>query len=339
MNKLLLIFFILFLCLSYLYTPESCGQSKELVLTETGTKDYKFLFYKGYNTNMTLQLSARDLESMAVHSGAGNVTIRGYDADVISVEASITISATSPEKAVYIIKEFMSLSLEKEGSKAILDSFFDFHKRSNFKEAINPNGFFTAPVRRIDLVVNVPEKLALKVSDRSGDLKIEDMENDLYVNDRSGNLHVRNVNGSLRLKDTSGDLQLVNINASNGTGKTIRITDNSGMISMDRVNGAINLSDNSGDISINRITGNAVLRDTSGNLHLGDVDGDLKLHDSSGDIRTGSITGNLTLHDNSGGVYVNHVAGNVHIGNAGSGDLRIKSYDGKISGDLRRLYK
>ena len=339
MNKLLLITLISSLGISQLHTHEAYGQSKELVLTETGTKEYKFLFYRGYNTSMALELSASDLESMSVYSGAGNVTIKGHNGDMISVEASITLSATSPDKAINIIKEFMSLSLVKEGDEAILDSYFDFHQRSNFREAVNPNGFFSAPVRKIDLVVNVPKNLALKVNDRSGDLSIEGIENDLSVNDRSGYLKIKNVNGNLRVKDSSGDMSLLNINEKGGSDKTLRINDNSGYVKLDRVSGNVHLTDKSGDIDIRRVTGDVVLRDASGDLHIGEVDGDLQLSDASGDIRADNINGNFTVQDNSGGIYVNYVAMNVHVRDAGSGDLRIKSYDGKISGDLRRLYR
>lgn len=339
MNKLLLSPFILILCFIYLYPYQSCGQTKELQLDETGTKDYKFLFYKGYNGNMNLELPASELESFKVHSGAGNVSVKGYDSDVITVEASITVSATSAEKAVYVVKEFMDLSLEKEGSKAILTSHFDFHRRSNFKEAINPNGFFTAPVRKIDLVIFVPKNLKVTVDDRSGDLKIENIENDLHVVDRSGDLQIKNVNGNLRVNDTSGDLKLSNVNVHNSVGKMVRISDNSGTMRLDRVNGTVSISDNSGDININKVIGNVVLRDTSGDLYIGEINGDLKLSDASGDIRADDIMGNFTVHDNSGGIYVNYVAKNVHVGSAGSGSLNIRSYDGKISGDLKRLYR
>ena len=86
MNKLLLSSFILFLCFVHLCPYQSFGQSKELVLSETGTKDYKFLFYRGYNGNTNLQLPASGLESFKVRSGAGNVSVKGHDSDVINVD-------------------------------------------------------------------------------------------------------------------------------------------------------------------------------------------------------------------------------------------------------------
>ena len=381
MKKNLLVLFFLSFCFVQLLFNRVHAQSGELELKKIDTKEYKVLFYKAFTAETTLQLSAGDLKALTVNSGAGNVLVNGHDSDVISVEANIVISAVSTDRALSIIKKFMSLSLEKEGDRAILESHFDFHKRSNFLEAINPNGFFSAPVRMIDLVVNVPRNLALSVNDRSGDLKIEDIRNNLWVNDRSGNIHINNItgnltikdssgdlallnvnvgdntaktvhifdksgamnleqiNGNLRLKDTSGDLRLVNINQDHGVNKTVRIVDNSGGISLHNVHGDLNLSDTSGDIAMKNIKGNVTLKDSSGGLSIDKIDGDLKLRDSSGDVRANDINGNLTLNDSSGGVYVDYVAKNVHVQDAGSGDLRIKKYGGKITGDLRRLSK
>ena len=357
MNKLLLFPFILFLCFAHLHTHHACGQSGELVLKETGTKDYKFLFYRGFNGNRTLQLSAADLESLTINSGAGNVMVIGHDLDEIKVEASITVSATSPDKAVHVIKKFMRLSLTKGDRKAVLRSYFDFHERNNFQEVINPNGFFTSPVRGIDLIVNVPKNLEVTVNDRSGDVTIKGIDNNLSVTDGSGNLRIKDINGNLRVTDSSGDLELTNINIHNGVEKIVKISDNSGAMSLDGIRGNISLTDKSGNIDMKRITGNVTLRDTSGGLYIGRVDGNMKLVDSSGDIKVDGVGGNLTLHDSSGGIYVNdvngdltlsdnsgdiyvnYVAKNVHVHGAGSGNLRIKSFEGKISGDLRRLYR
>ncbi len=379
MKKNLLALFFLSFCFSQSFIYQANAQSEELVLKKIDEREYKVLFYKGFTASKTLQLSADDLKALTVNSGAGHVIINGHDSDVISVEADIVLSAVSTKRAVRIVKEFMHLTLFREGDKAFLESHFNFQKRNDFLEAINPDGFFSAPARKIDLVVNVPKSLALSINDRSGDLKISDIENDLAVDDRSGNLYIKNIHGNLSLKDSSGDMELIDINTNNGAKKTvkitdnsgdinlvrvngnltlrdssgdmslanintsqnientIKITDNSGSISLDNINGNLNLTDGSGDIDMRNMNGNVTLRDTSGGLNIGKVDGDLKLTDSSGDVRANNINGHFTLNDSSGSVHVDYVAKNVHVHGAGSGDLRIKRFDGKISGDLRKL--
>ncbi|MDN5213455.1 hypothetical protein QQ020_15400 [Fulvivirgaceae bacterium BMA12] len=381
MKKNLFTLFFLCFCFTQSFIDHANAQSEELVLKKIDEKEYKVLFYKGFTTSKTLQLSADDLKALTVNSGAGHVTVRGHDSDVITVEADVVLSAVSIKRAVRIVEEFMHLSLFREGDKAILESRFNFQKRNDFLEAINPDGFFSAPARKIDLVVNVPKNLALSIYDRSGDLEIADIENDLTVDDRSGNLHIKNIHGNLNLKDSSGDMELIDINTNNGAKKMvkindnsgainlvrvngnltlrdssgdmrlanintnqgvenmIKITDNSGSISLENINGNLNLRDSSGDIDMRNMNGNITLRDTSGGLNIGKVDGDLKLTDSSGDIRANNINGHFTLNDSSGNVHVDYVAKNVHVHGAGSGDLFIKKYDGKISGDLRKLGK
>ncbi len=313
------------------------GKSDSLELKRINEREFRFLYYKGFSAEKTLQLSSKDLLTLAVESGAGNVEIKGYDADVIKVKADIVLSARSIGRAATIVEEFMDLSLEKLGSKALLKSHFDFHQRNNLSEAVNPNGFFSSPVRKIDLVVYVPKYLAVTVNDRSGDLFIEGIENDLTVRDRSGFLEIKNIKGNLKLKDSSGDIKLVNINTREEEKKRITISDRSGTIRLKGANADIELFDRSGDISIGKISGNISLTDASGHLFIEEIEGNLKLNDASGDIKATDINGNVTLSDNSGGVYVNHVTQSVHVKNAGTGDLQIRNYDGSISGDLRRL--
>lgn len=328
---------LLTLCTPLSLSALAGGRSDSLTLERINERELRFLYYKGFGAEKNLQLSATNLEELAMESGAGNVVVKGHDSDVIEVKARIVLSARSIGRAVAIADEFLVLSLERLGGKALLKSYFDFHRRNDFSEAINPNGFFSAPVRKIDLVVYVPQHLAVSVRDRSGDLFIEGIENDLVVKDRSGYVEIKNVKGNLKLSDSSGDVKLVNINAGNGDKKRIKITDRSGTIKLTNANADIELFDRSGDIRLSKVSGDVFLRDASGHLHIEDIRGDLKLVDASGDIRASDIGGHVTLTDNSGGIYVNQVAKNVHVKSAGTGDLHIRNYDGKISGDLRRL--
>ena len=313
------------------------GKPDSLVLERMNEREFRFLYYKGFSTEKTLQLSSKDLADLAVVSGAGKVVVKGHDAEMIKVEADIVLSARSMGRAITIVEDFMVLSLKKFGKKALLKSYFDFHQRNDLSEAVNPNGFFSAPVRKIDLVVYVPKHLALTVEDRSGDLSIEGIENDVVVKDRSGNLMIKDIKGNLKLKDSSGDVKLVNINAGESEKKMIKISDRSGTIKLTGANADIELFDRSGDISMSEISGDVFLSDASGHLFIKEIQGDLELNDASGDIKATDINGNITLNDNSGGVYVDHVTQSVHVKNAGTGDLRIRNYEGRISGDLRRL--
>ncbi|TRX56171.1 DUF4097 domain-containing protein [Fulvivirga sp. M361] len=329
------------LCLGFLLFPSVYGSVLQdtLELKRVDNSENKVLFYRVYAAKTTMELSKQDISKLSMSTGAGRVIVKGTDSDVIQVEAEIVLSAKNIDRAANIIQKFMVLSLEKEGGRASLKSHFDFHQRSDFAEAFNPNGFFSAPVRKIDLVVKVPKEMALSISDRSGDLSIEDMESNLAVTDRSGNIKIKNVQGDLKLDDSSGDIKLQDLNKNGNTNAVISINDRSGVIHLDHVNGNIKLSDRSGDVAIKNTKGNIQLGDASGNLDIQKIDGDLKLVDASGDIKARDITGNITLDDNSGGIYVSNVAKDIHVYSAGTGDLKIRNYDGKLSGDLKRLYK
>ncbi|MEO1050419.1 MAG: hypothetical protein AAFX87_07325 [Bacteroidota bacterium] len=317
--------------------PTESADKLELKRVKSG--EAQFLFYKAYSGKKTMTLPAQGLERIKIRTGAGLVRVQAAEGSEIEVEAEVTLAAKNKEAAAAFVDKFMNLYLAGKDSTAILVSRFYFEERNNFSQAFNPNGFFTSPVRKIDLIVKVPAHLAVSIVDRSGDLIIKDLKNDVSVTDHSGDLVIKNVEGNLKVRDYSGDLRLSNINTENGAGKVISISDNSGAIRVNGIGGAVSIRDASGDVDIRKIQGNLSVRDASGGLYIENIAGDIKVVDASGDIVTEDVQGSVTLHDASGGIYVNGVSENVHVKNAGTGDLRIKNSKGKISGDLRRMYR
>ena len=59
----------------------------------------------------------------------------------------------------------------------------------------------------MDLVLEVPEGLALQLSDSSGDIKIENISG-LSLKDSSGDIEIRNAAGLVEIEDSSGDIDV-----------------------------------------------------------------------------------------------------------------------------------
>ncbi|HEX8274048.1 MAG TPA: hypothetical protein VF615_15530 [Longimicrobiaceae bacterium] len=145
--------------------------------------------------------------------------------------------------------------------------------------------------RVLDLVIEVPEGMAVDVDDSSGETEIR----------RVGALRVKDSSGELVIEDVRGDLD---------------VTDSSGGVSIAQVAGGVRVTDSSGELRIRDVRGAVVVdEDSSGEIDVRDVRGDVLVReDGSGGIRVDGVGGNLTVRDDgSGGVRVGRVAGTVRV--------------------------
>lgn len=92
----------------------------------------------------------------------------------------------------------------------------------------------------------------------------------------------------------------------------------------------VRLDDDSGGITLTRIDGDVVLRDGSGDIDVFGVDGDVEIDDASGDIALESINGAVSIADGSGDIHAEGVVGGVTVDDA-SGDVTLL----EVLGDVR----
>ena len=121
----------------------------------------------------------------------------------------------------------------------------------------------------IDLVVEVPDSLALDVEDGSGSLEIRNVGT-LEVRDGSGEMTIEHVRGSLRITDGSGSIR---VDAVRGA---VEIpSDGSGMLEIRRVAGSVRVdSKGSGSIDVDDVAGSfTVARKGSGGVTYRNVKG------------------------------------------------------------------
>ncbi|MBQ4852178.1 hypothetical protein [Pseudoalteromonas sp. MMG012] len=198
---------------------------------------------------------------------------------------------------------------------------------------------------RIDLVVYVPETMALDINDGSGDIHIQGITSHINIEDNSGGISI-NGGHNINIDDGSGD---INING----GYAIDIKDGSGSLDISQAQGDIHIVDGSGDMKVHDTVGEIYIKDGSGSLNIKNAQGNISINDGSGDLNvyraqknveieddSGSISvakiaGKVTIEDGSGDIEVNH-AGSLHISDAGSGSVSIDNIKGRISGDLNQ---
>lgn len=205
----------------------------------------------------TLKLPAEGIALLEINCGAGFLKVQGVDGiNFIEVKAEIYARGVDKEDMKEFIEDHIKLSLEQKGSRAVLVSEVENHSFFSFRDA------------SIDLTVNVPTKMDLKIDDGSGSIDIKNITGNLYVEDGSGGIQVENIQGDLEIDDGSGEIEV------RGISGDVVIDDGSGSISVANIGGSVTVDDGSGSIDIDGVEKDLTLKETgSGSLHFRNIKG------------------------------------------------------------------
>lgn len=129
--------------------------------------------------------------------------------------------------------------------------------------------------KALDLVIEVPQTLALDINDGSGNVEIRGV-GAVRLHDGSGEVDVRDA-GPVEVEDGSGEVTLRGIRGD------VRVEDGSGEVTIDDVQGNVTIiDDGSGSLDITRVTGWVRVNDAgSGSVRVSDIGGDLVVRDTS----------------------------------------------------------
>lgn len=162
----------------------------------------------------------------------------------------------------------------------------------------------------LDLTVELPAALEVRVEDSSGDLSVEGVK-ELRVDDSSGDQRIRDIGGNVKVTDSSGEIDIKQVRGN------VEVSDSSGDVVVADITGNVTIPvDSSGGLSFRRVQGTVHIEtDSSGDISIDEVNHDVRIdNDSSGDIRVSGVGGSLTVaHDSSGDIEHRNVLGNVRI--------------------------
>ena len=131
----------------------------------------------------------------------------------------------------------------------------------------------------------------------------------------------------LVVEDTSGLAVITDVAA-------LHLTDGSGSLRIEQVDGDVSVRDGSGSLDIERVDGSVTIEeDGSGSVEIGNVAGDVRIeHDGSGSIDVTDVTGDvLIVEDGSGSIAVTDVGGSFRVSRDGSGAIRANRVRGEVS--------
>lgn len=222
-----------------------------------------------YTTEKQLTLDAQSIELLEIDCGAGFLKVSGVqNTTEIKVQAEIFVSDIDRDRAEEFLEKTVRLYLERDGDEAVLESGIDY--RGSFWEKL----FDDHPNVRIDLTVQVPRKINLKIDDGSGYIVIENINGSVKLDDGSGETTIRGISGDVWIDDGSGELHISDI------GGDVEIDDGSGEITVRDVRGNVRVDDGSGSIEIQGVSKDVIIEDDgSGSVHISDVEGEIVRRD------------------------------------------------------------
>ncbi len=256
------------------------------------------LFAKDNNVRV-LTLDAQGITRLKATCGAGFLKVKGSpELQQIRVTAAIRPEGLDARKLSKAVK----LSLTRDGSTAVLVSKT---KNDNFSLF---DWIFGGDVQsvEIDLTIEIPQKMDLKIIDGSGSTEIGNVIGQADIIDGSGFLTVKNLQGALEITDGSGSILVQNINGD------CTIRDGSGEMTLKQIEGNVDITDGSGAIFANQVEGAMDITDGSGEINLKHIGQTITIRDGSGDIRVDDVNGDLVIKSaGSGGVFTNDVKGRI----------------------------
>ena len=207
-----------------------------------------------------LRLPVEGVNDLQIDAGPGDMEISGVaGASEISVTATISVPTRTDSKARSIIKSDLVLTLEQEGDRAILVSYF---KPGKWGWDGSPN---------IDLKINIPNNFNLLIDDGPGSLNVQDVEGDITIDDGSGYIKMVRVGGDIKIDDGSGSISVKEV------GNTVSITDGSGSITVRNVGGSVVIDDGSGGIDVSDVENDLIIEeDGSGSLRVARIQGQVE---------------------------------------------------------------
>ena len=239
-----------------------------------------FAFAENYRETRHLELPAAGLQEFSVRCGPGDLTLKGTKGTgSILVSADIESDGTDKEEFQLLADKLIQLDLRRESHQALLSA----------RVAPPP---LTDIDARINLRIQLPAEINVRIIDGSGSLEIANLIGNLWIDDESGAIKVENITGRVRVEDGSGDIEIQEVQG------RLDIIDGSGQIVIQQVSGDVSIKDGSGGIEINDIGGSVTISDGSGSVDIYRVSKNVFIREmGSGEIDIDGVKGKVTIRE------------------------------------------
>ena len=226
-----------------------------------------------FEAQRTENVDARGARTLMLKAGAGSLKIEGkagLDRVVIRGRACASEARLLDE---------IELRADRSGSSVTVESM----QREGGWNFVN-NGY-----ARLDLVIEVPARLAADITDGSGSIELVNL-GEVELTDGSGEIKANQLHGNIRIHDGSGSITLRDVAGG------VEIRDGSGSIDLRDVAGMIDVKDGSGEVEISGARNSVRISDSSGSIGVRDIAGDFVVErDGSGGIDYANVRGRVDI--------------------------------------------
>ena len=226
-----------------------------------------------YTTDIEMTLDLSDTDELAISAVAGELDIVG----IAGLDEAVIHGKVCASKEAWLNESRIDTRTGKLAEINVM-----------LPETDKGWSFGLSSYVSMDLRIDVPEEMMLRIKDSSGDLSLDGV-GAVNLQDSSGDIEIDHSNGAVAIRDSSGDIDIDQVQ-----GDLTIEADSSGDIYIEHVEGEVLVEqDSSGDIRVSHVKDSVVvLRDSSGDIRATDVGGDFKVHrDGSGGIRSSNIRG------------------------------------------------
>jgi DUF4097 and DUF4098 domain-containing protein YvlB len=272
-------------------------------------------------------LTVTGTPTLSVEHRLGDVRVRAHARNELRIQATIHVSAETRAEATMMADRIQIDVQESLGTITITTRYPDPLIRESLRRERNRDLSFS-----VDYDLLVPERLAVNLHNRFGDIAVAGMK---------GGGSISNASGKITAVDGSGRYDIENrfglVEASRLAGDLI-IRGANGPVSANSITGMVTISNKFGNVIAAAIRGDAIIVNANGSVEATGISGRADLRTTFGrvDFRdvgmvtASSANGSVTGANVNGPATVNATFGNVTLRNV-SRDVRVINANGAIA--------
>lgn len=231
-----------------------------------------------HEAQRSANIDAAGARLLTVKAGAGSLRIEGK-----AGSNRVVIRGRACASDAGLLEE-IELRADRRGSDVVVEAM---HRDRGWS-------FTGNRYASLDLVIEVPARMAAEIADGSGSIDISGL-GAVSITDGSGEIIGNDLDGDVRIRDGSGSIKLT------GLGGAVNIHDGSGSIELRDVAGLIDITDGSGEIDVRSARNSVRITDGSGGIDVADVDGDFTVsRGGSGGIGYSNVKGRVDIPNRRG---------------------------------------
>lgn len=246
-------------------------------------------------------------ERLEVRVDAGEVTVRGWDKDQVSV----LVQSVNEQQV-------NAVTMSQGGGKVGVEFRWKGGRIENMRFEISVPSAFNIDIRTGggSLVIEAPLTGELTGSTAGGEITFGNVGGTVQMESAGGSIAGGAISGELKARTAGGEISIKSIT---GTGD---LSTAGGTVTVGDVGKSLHVSTAGGEIQIGAVKGEIQASTAGGSINVKSAGGDASLNTAGGDIEMSSARGKVTANTSGGNIRLNGVTGSVQARSA-AGDVTV----------------